>query len=409
MKKSKWWVAAIAATLAVGLVAEGAATAGVSKAGTTRGVTKSTIKVGGLLSAVLFGDAVKGAQARFDRENEKGVFGRKIDLASIGDDKFDPNVNIQEARRLVTQEQVFALVPTVSVVLSSGDFLAQQKVPFLGWGISAAFCESEYAYGWSGCVGGGGSSTPKFSDTLPVSVLAKSLGKPTKGLTVAIIGDDTDAARVGNQTQESAAKSLGVKVSYNKSTVPAPPATVGDFTPFVQEIMTSNEGGPPDMVELFFAGIPSTLGLLNGLRDAGFKGPILNTQTYDTRLAGAADTGGVLVQFGAFETADTVPGVKQMVDDLDTAGAPKTVLSAGGWLAADMFIAIIKKVGKNLTVENFQKVANKFTYKIKGLVGPTPLGDKPRPTPCGTYVTSNGVAYDVTVPYSCAKALPYKS
>ena len=53
MKKSKWWVAAIAATLVVGLMAEGAATASVSKAGTTRGVTADTIKVGGLVSAAV--------------------------------------------------------------------------------------------------------------------------------------------------------------------------------------------------------------------------------------------------------------------------------------------------------------------------------------------------------------------
>jgi branched-chain amino acid transport system substrate-binding protein len=406
VKKSKWWVVAIAATLAVGLLAEGAATAGVSKAGTTRGITNSTIKVGGLVSAQFFGDATKGAQARFDRENKKGIFGRKIDLVSTGDDKFDPNTNIQEARRLVTQEGVFAIVPTATVVLSAGDFLAQQKVPFLGWGISAAFCDNQYAYGWSGCVGGG--SSPKFSDGFGMTAMAKSLNKPTKGLSVAFVAEDTDAARTGNLTQASAAKSLGVTVTYNKATIPAPPATVGDFTPFVQEIMTSNKGGPPDMVELFLAGIPATLGLLSGLRDAGFKGPILNTQTYDPSFAKPADTGGVYVQFGAFETAGTVPGVKTMVDDLDAAGAPKSVLSAAGWLSADMFITILKKVGKNLTVENFQKVANKLTYKIKGLVGPTPLGDKPRPSPCGTYVTSNGTTYDVTVPYFCAKAFPYK-
>ena len=159
---------------------------------------------------------------------------------STGDDKFDPNANIQEARRLVTQEQVFALVPVATIVLSSGDFLAQQKVPFLGWGISAAFCDNQYAYGWSGCVGGG--SDPQYSDGFGMTAMAKSLNKPTKGLTVAFQAEDTDAASTGNKTQASAAKNLGIKVTYNKATIPAPPATVGDFTPFVQDDHDEQQG-----------------------------------------------------------------------------------------------------------------------------------------------------------------------
>ena len=74
-------------------------------------------------------------------------------------------------------------------------------------------------------------------------------------------------------------------------------------------------------------------------------------------------------------------------------------------LACDAVID--NQTGKDLTVENFQKAANDMTYKRKGLVGPTPLGDKPRPSPCGTLVTSNGTGYDVSVPYFCAKAYPY--
>ena len=403
-RRSKWLVAGISAMLAAGLM-----TAGISPAGAgsdTRGVTDDSIKVGGIVSAEFFGDAEAGAAARFDRENDDGgVFGRTIDMIPAADDGFDPNTNIQEARRLVTQEEVFAVVPTATIVLGGADFLEQSKVPFLGWGIDAGFCNNEYAYGWSGCVGGG--SDPQYSDGFGMTAMAKMLEKPTKGLTVAMIAEDTDAARTGNETQASAAKSMGIKVTYNEAVIPAPPATVGDVTPFVDDIMTSNKGGPPDMVELFLAAIPPTLALQQGLRDAGFEGPIMNTQTYDAQLAAPSDTGSVYVQFGAFETAPDVPAVQTMVDDLEAADAPQNVLAAAGWLSADMFIQALKATGKDLTVENFQKAANDLTYKRKGLVGPTPLGDKPRPSPCGTLVTSNGTGYDVSVPYFCAKAYPY--
>jgi hypothetical protein len=133
----------------------------------------------------------------------------------------------------------------------------------------------------------------------------------------------------------------------------------------------------------------------------------MNTQTYDTQLAGPAESGSVYVQFGAFETAPDVPAVQRMVDDLEAAGAPQSVLAAAGWLSADMFIEALKETGKDLTIENFQEAANDMTYRRKGLVGPTPLGDKKRPSPCGTLVTSNGTGYDVTVPYFCAKAYPF--
>ena len=102
--------------------------------------------------------SVKGAEARFDRENAKGgVFGRKIKIGTIADDKFDPTTNVQVSRQLVTSDQVFAVVPVVTIVLGSADYFAQQKVPFYGWGISPQFCGNEWGFGFTGCVSPAGS------------------------------------------------------------------------------------------------------------------------------------------------------------------------------------------------------------------------------------------------------------
>jgi ABC-type branched-subunit amino acid transport system substrate-binding protein len=367
-------------------------------------VTSNSINVAGLVSKTIFGASLQGAQARFDRENSNGgVFGRKIKMVDVADDKFDPTTNVQETRRVVSAGNVFAMVPTVTVTLGSGDYLAQQKVPFFGWGISAGFCGNQYGYGFTGCVT---PKTPVYGNSFMPAAGAKALNKDPKGLTVAIIAEDTDAARSGLGTLGTAAQSLGIKVVYSKGVVPAPPATVGDFTPFSQAIMTSNAGGPPDFVIILFASIPSTLGLQGTLQAAGFKGPIENTQTYDPQLAAPSKGGSVYVQFGAFETADTVPGVKQMVADLNKANAPLGVLSAVGYLSADMFIAALKKTGKNLTVDAFQKAAGSLQYNVKNTAGPTSFPkDRVQPGVCGTLVTSNGTGYDVTVPYFCGKAV----
>jgi len=368
------------------------------------GVTDDSINVAALVSKPTFAAAELGAQARFDRENAKGgVFGRKINIVDTADDKFDPTTNVQEVRRVVSSGDVFAMVPTVTVVLGASDYLAQQKIPFFGWGISSGFCGNEYGYGYTGCIA---PKEPVYGNTFMPEAGAKALGKDPKGLTLAIIAEDTDAARSGLGTLGGAAESLGMEVVYSKGVVPAPPATVGDFKPFAQDIMTSNDGGPPDIIIILFASIPSTLGLQGELLAAGFKGPIENTQTYDPQLAAPSKGGSVYVQFGAFETADDVPGVQQMLDDLEKADAPLGVLSAVGYLSADMFIAALKKAGKNLTTESFQKAASKLKYSVENTAGPTKFPrDHIQASACGTLVTSNGTGYDVTVPYFCGKSV----
>ena len=195
MKRKRVWIW-VAVMAIVGLVAATAGSAGARvPSQTTKGVTSSTINVAGLVSKPLFAAAMDGAQARFDRENANGgVFGRKIKIVDTADDKFDPTTNVQETRRVVSSGDVFAIVPTVTVVLGSSDYLAQQKVPFFGWGISSGFCGNEYGYGFTGCVA---PKTPEYGNTFMPAAGAKALGKDPKGLTVAIIAEDTDAARSG--------------------------------------------------------------------------------------------------------------------------------------------------------------------------------------------------------------------
>ena len=47
---------------------------------------------------------------------------------------------------------MFAIVPTMTPTLASAPFFAQQKVPFIGWGISTGFCQNPYALAFTGCI-----------------------------------------------------------------------------------------------------------------------------------------------------------------------------------------------------------------------------------------------------------------
>ena len=82
----------------------------------------------------------------------------------------------------------------------------------------------------------------------------------------------------------------------------------------------------------------------------------------------------------------------------------------GGYFSADAFIAAVKKAGKNLTPESFAKVLTKFTYQIKGVIGPTKYPQsRTLGAPCGTLATSNGTAYEITVPYACYQDINYET
>ena len=113
-------VVAAVACVAAALFASFAVPAS-AQTGGTRGVTDTEIKVGGMGSSTAFfsEDTVGlGAQARFARANKTGELPGKRKIVSVAwaDDKFDPATSVNEERRLIEQEGVFAIVPLAGIV-----------------------------------------------------------------------------------------------------------------------------------------------------------------------------------------------------------------------------------------------------------------------------------------------------
>jgi branched-chain amino acid transport system substrate-binding protein len=99
------------------------------------GVTKDTIKLGGSYPfsgpASAYKNIGEGAKAYFSSVNAKGgVDGRKIDFVTL-DDGYEPPRAVQNARRLIEQDKVFALFNTLGTPnnLAIWDYVNQQKVP----------------------------------------------------------------------------------------------------------------------------------------------------------------------------------------------------------------------------------------------------------------------------------------
>jgi hypothetical protein len=236
----------------------------------------------------------------------------------------------------------------------------------------------------------------------------KAQGKGgAKGKTAAVISENNDSGKIGVQVIAATAEAVGMKVVYQEASVTPPPATVGDYSPYVQAIMTSNGGQPPDVAFVVTAAA-NAVGLGRALGQAGYKGIITNAVGYAPQLTTLANGWSAFTQFATPESTD--PNMQKVVQTLNAGGITQIGQPAlAGYFAADMFVAILKKVGKNLTPESFQKVASRFTYGIDGVIGPTyyPAGYT-EGTPCGQLATSDGTKWSVTAPFACYDLLTQK-
>jgi branched-chain amino acid transport system substrate-binding protein len=155
------WLPALLAVLALlatacGRGSNGGGTAG---SGSDPGITATSIKLGGSYPfsgpASAYGTIGVAAKAYFDWLNAKGgVNGRKIEFITL-DDGYEPARALQNARRLVEQDKVFALFNTLGTAnnLAMWDYTNQQKVPqvFVATGASewgADISKHPYTIGW---------------------------------------------------------------------------------------------------------------------------------------------------------------------------------------------------------------------------------------------------------------------
>jgi ABC-type branched-subunit amino acid transport system substrate-binding protein len=376
---------------------------------TPRAVTATggTIKIGGLGFQQNFGDATVGAEARFKRANDtKEVKGYTFEYAGFANDNNDQATALAEARRLVTQERIFALVPDVSL-MTPGTFLDEQQIPWFGTGYDATYCPDTGVKGWGfsvyGCIL---RQNPKRAYLNNFELLLKELeSKGQSNLTMAQIGTDSQSAKTGIELSASSAQGAGFKVVYAKATIPAPPAVVGDYSPYVQAVMTSNGGQPPDV---FYASAPPSISLtlFNDLRAAGFKGTILSPY-YSKILVKPLAGSYVFFQFAGFEQQSK--GIDQLKADVEAfkPGAALSLTVAGGYFAADMFIQAVKqalKSSKTLTTTAVQKAASKMTYQIKDTIGPTKYPDSyeiPNKACSTLEYDADGTGFTIAQPFSC--------
>jgi branched-chain amino acid transport system substrate-binding protein len=133
----RFWLPALLAVIVVLAAGCGRGSSSGGSGGTASdpGITANSIKLGGSYPfsgpASAYGTIGASAKAYFDWLNAKGgVKGRKIDFIAL-DDGYEPARALQNAKRLVEQDKVFAMFNTLGTAnnLATWDYLNQAKVP----------------------------------------------------------------------------------------------------------------------------------------------------------------------------------------------------------------------------------------------------------------------------------------
>jgi ABC-type branched-subunit amino acid transport system substrate-binding protein len=379
------------------------------------------IVIGGDGDLSLAAGISQGFQAGVVRFNKDGgLDGRKIKYVGFLDDGLNPNSNLTNAQQLVENKGVMAVAPFNSEVAggATGTYLANAKVPFIGWADDPAFSTAPQ-WGWG--INGYQTNYQVIESSSPRQMLTAMGDTKTPGkVKLAVIGLNYASVIVADNNVQAAATMFGMKVVYNK----APIAVIGttNYQPYAQAVVAS---GANALYEVL--GSSDAIGLSAALKAAGWKGAIFNGVTYfPGQLASQANEraalNGVYVQNEFPANENNTPAVKQEEKDLTAVGAPPELTSGtsiGYWSAIvleQMLRATLKSVGGNpdkVTGQTLEKTVNAgFTYTdpISGGVGTEyfPAAET-LPNGCSTMVRVSGSTYVQSSPFQCLPVLVIKT
>ncbi|MEV4898218.1 ABC transporter substrate-binding protein [Nonomuraea sp. NPDC055795] len=384
--------------------------------GAVPGVTDTTIRIGGVLtktsaSGYSTKDAEIGAKARFERANAAGgVHGRKIEFVGAEDDGQDAAKGDAAAKKLVQKDQVFAVLPVHAPNFGGAAFLEQQGVPWYGWATGPQWCGTKTGFGYSGCLA---PRTGAGSQTWWGRQMADLLGG-ADGKTVYVQTSDSSGSKYGGKTISQSFEAAGFTLVGLNSALPAA-APPPDWLPYVNKIMTSDGGRPPDIVVSIIAGTKFNVGLYTALKKAGYTGTLSDATSYDVAIlkdpATAQAMEGVIAapMFEPFES--TAPEIAQLRQDVEKVapGTPLTQHLAIGYWSADIFLDMAGKVGKDLTRQKVLDVGNgSYSYENAGFGRVQYPKDHAEPNGCGALVKLEGGAFQVAKNMKCFDNVPLK-
>jgi hypothetical protein len=371
----RWVAALVAVSATVALVAvPGAGAQQTNPPVNEPGVTATQIRVGGVATVTgdptgnTDGTAFDGTNAYFDYINstQGGVCGRKLVLASKRDDMLSNNR--AQVQGLISEDNVFAVLPVATTLFSGADLLASNKIPTFGWDINAEWGSEANDPGPANLFGAIGSfinfSTPGPT-AFPDVFLARKLGIKRVATVAYNVPQSAQAADVIEATFNKFPGAA--KVVFKDTSVPFGGV---DYSADVARMVQ-------DKVQLVIPTLDANGAFLLGreMKRQGLNAPMLLPNAYNQqRIAANADVANgsyVFVQFAPFESKPQPPGLKLYLTWIKKSGGAQTENSVYGWLNGDLFVTGLKAAGCNFTRQKLVDAVNSLKdYNANGFIPP---------------------------------------
>ena len=311
------------------------------------GVTQTEINVGGVVSKTnpLGGDyasAFDGVQAYFNMVNaskDKGIYGRKLNLTSKRDDQV--GMNRQEVQGLISEDNVFAVLPVAVLLYTGADLLGQSGIPTFGWNINAEW-GSEQAAGPPNLFGEKGSYLCFTCPTQTLPWLAQKLKKKKIGLLAYQVPQSADCAKGVQATFD---KYPSAKVEFVDTSL------AFGVTDLSNDVSQMKDKG----VNLVTTCMDNNgvLTLAKEMKKQGMDAvqylPNAYNQKFISENAPFFQGSYALTFFTPFEVKQKPKGLKDFQKWMKKGGFEQNENSMAGWINADQFVTGLKEAGPDFT------------------------------------------------------------
>lgn len=318
------------------------------------GVTPTEIQIGGIASATgplanQYSPIWDSVQAYLDTVNSHGgVNGRKIVYTAKLDDGLSPSNDVTQARALVEQDHVFAVVGVATPSFAGGPYLAQQGVPTFGWNINPEWSSGPSLFGQNG-------SYTDYTNPGPgLPWLIKKVGG-TKAAVMAYGVTQSSQCADGDQ---AVFQKYGINVVLKDTSLPF---GVQDLSSDIARVKNSGANFAATCMDP-----GGNVILSKGLQQAGLFSTVKQywPNGYDSQtLSGNSQ----FMQGVYLDTNGTIPYVKgftqgmdQYLDAMSSHHIVVGPVTLAGWLNANLFVTALQHAGSSPT-------RSKVTDYINGL------------------------------------------
>jgi len=311
------------------------------------GVTQNEINVGGVASKTnpLGGDyagSFDGVKAYFDMVNsskDKGIYGRKLNLSAQRDDQVANNR--QEVQGLISQDNVFAVLPVSVLLFTGADVLGQSGVPTFGWNINAEW-GSEQAPGPPNLFGEKGSYLCFTCASQTVPWLAQKLKAKKVGVLAYQVPQSADCAK---GLQASFDKFPSAKIEFLDTSL------AFGVTDLSNDVSQMKDKGVNFVTTCMDNN--GTLTLAKEMKKQGLNAvqylPNAYNQKFISDNAPFFQNSYALTFFTPFEVKQKPKGLKDYQKWMKKNGFEQNENSMAGWINAAQFVQGLREAGPDFT------------------------------------------------------------